>query len=294
MKIDIVTIFPEYFTPLKQALLGKAIDKGILSVDVHDLRDYAHDVHRSVDDSPYGGGPGMVMTPTVWGEALDAVVPAFASTAAPITERDTENHSNDSAADADAQLASERSGGVNAPLPSCWEEGFDPDIPLLIIPTPAGHVFNEEMAQHLSREKHVIFACGRYEGIDSRVAVDASRRMRVLEVSIGDYVLIGGEVAVLVMAEAAVRLIPGVLGNQRSHEEDSFSNGLLEGPCYTRPPSWRGLEIPDVLTSGDHARVDRWHLEESLKRTAQYRPELLDTADISKEDRDLARRWLEH
>ncbi|MFE3194545.1 tRNA (guanosine(37)-N1)-methyltransferase TrmD [Nocardia sp. NPDC059240] len=224
MRIDVVTIFPEYLEPMRAALLGKAIDKGLLEVDVHDLRQWTHDVHKSVDDTPYGGGPGMVMKPTVWGDALDAVCP---------------------------------------------------DDALLVVPTPAGVPFTQATAERWSAEKHIVFACGRYEGIDQRVFDDASRRVRVEEVSIGDYVLIGGEAAVLVMTEAFVRLIPGVLGNQQSHEQDSFSDGLLEGPSYTRPVSWRGLDVPEILLSGNHAKIDQWRHEQSLQRTAERRPDLL-------------------
>ncbi|MEU5408059.1 tRNA (guanosine(37)-N1)-methyltransferase TrmD [Nocardia asteroides] len=224
MQLDVVTIFPEYLEPLRTALLGKAVDKGLISIGVHDLRNWTHDVHKSVDDSPYGGGPGMVMKPTVWGDALDAVCP---------------------------------------------------DDALLVVPTPAGVPFTQETAQRWSTERHLVFACGRYEGIDQRVFDDAARRVRVEEVSIGDYVLIGGEAAVLVMTEAVVRLIPGVLGNQQSHQEDSFSDGLLEGPSYTRPVSWRGLEVPPILLSGDHAKVAAWRHEQSLERTRARRPDLL-------------------
>ncbi|MBS4102324.1 tRNA (guanosine(37)-N1)-methyltransferase TrmD [Tsukamurella paurometabola] len=229
MRIDVVTIFPEYLAPLRQALLGKAVDKGLLEFGVHDLRDWTHDVHKAVDDSPYGGGPGMVMKPTVWGPALDDVCP---------------------------------------------------DDALLVVPTPAGVPFTQSMAHEWAREEHIVFACGRYEGIDQRVFDDAARRVRVAEVSIGDYVLIGGEAAVLVMVEAFARLIPGVLGNRLSHHDDSFSDGaegLLEGPSYTRPETWRDLTVPPVLLSGDHARVAQWRREQSLARTAERRPDLLRT-----------------
>lgn len=224
MRIDVVTIFPEYLEPMRTALLGKAIDKGILEVGVHDLRRWTHDVHKAVDDSPYGGGPGMVMKPTIWGDALDEVLP---------------------------------------------------DDALLVVPTPAGVPFTQRTAERWSAEKHLVFACGRYEGIDQRVFDDAARRVRVEEVSIGDYVLIGGEAAVLVMTEAVVRLIPGVLGNQQSHEQDSFSDGLLEGPSYTRPVSWRDLDVPEVLLSGNHAKIEAWRREQSLARTRSRRPDLL-------------------
>lgn len=225
MRIDVVTIFPAYLDPIRQSLPGKAIDVGIVTLAVHDLRAWTHDVHRSVDDSPYGGGPGMVMKAPVWGEALDEI---------------------------------------------CTAET------LLVVPTPAGRPFTQAVAERWSAERHLVFACGRYEGIDQRVADDAARRMRVEEVSIGDYVLTGGESAALVMIEAVVRLLPEVLGNPASHQQDSHSDGLLEGPSYTRPPSWRDLDVPAVLLSGDHAKVAAWRREQALQRTRERRPDLLD------------------
>jgi tRNA (guanine37-N1)-methyltransferase len=225
MRIDVVTIFPDYLAPLRQALPGKAIEAGIVELAVHDLRRWTHDVHKSVDDAPYGGGPGMVMTAPIWGAALDEV---------------------------------------------CSDET------LLVVPTPAGRLFTQADAQRWGGEHHLTFACGRYEGIDQRVVDDAARRMRVEEVSIGDYVLAGGESAVLVMIEAIVRLLPNVLGNPVSHLDDSHSDGLLEGPSYTRPPSWRGLDVPPVLLSGDHAKVAAWRRDQALERTRERRPELLD------------------
>ena len=228
MRIDIVTIFPAYLEPLRESLPGKAIQSGLVELGVHDLRDWTQDVHRSVDDAPYGGGPGMVMRAPVWGQALD-------------------------------EICSERS--------------------LLVVPTPAGRLFDQATAARWSGEEHLVFACGRYEGIDQRVVDDAARRMRVEEVSIGDYVLLGGETAALVMIEAVVRLLPDVIGNPKSHQQDSLSaslGGMLESPSYTRPPSWRGLDVPDVLLSGDHARVEAWRREESLRRTRERRPDLLD------------------
>ncbi|SFW91164.1 tRNA (guanosine(37)-N1)-methyltransferase TrmD [Amycolatopsis australiensis] len=224
MRIDVVTIFPEYLDPLRAALLGRAIDRGLIEVGVHDLRDWTHDVHRAVDDAPYGGGPGMVMKPQIWGPALDDVC-------GPGTR--------------------------------------------LVVPTPAGKPFTQELAHAYAAEKHLVFACGRYEGIDQRVVDDAARRMPVDEVSIGDYVLVGGEAAVLVIVEAVVRLLPGVLGNARSAAEDSFSDGLLEGPSYTRPEVWRDLAVPEVLRSGNHALIDRWRRDQALERTARRRPDLL-------------------
>lgn len=228
MRIDVVTIFPAFLDPLRQSLPGKAIQSGLVDLRVHDLRRWTHDVHRSVDDAPYGGGPGMVMKAPVWGEALDEICS---------------------------------------------------DQTVLVVPTPAGGLFTQAHAQRWSAEEHLVFACGRYEGIDQRVIEDAARRMRVEEVSIGDYVLPGGESAAVVMIEAVVRLLEGVLGNPASHLHDSHSpalDRLLEGPSYTRPPSWRGLDVPEVLLSGDHARVEAWRREVSLQRTRERRPELLD------------------
>lgn len=232
MRIDVVSIFPAYLDPIRESLPGKAIEAGIVSVEVHDLRNWTHDVHRSVDDSPYGGGPGMVMKAPVWGEALDEI---------------------------------------------CSEDT------LLVVPTPAGRLFDQRTAQRWSTERHLVFACGRYEGIDQRVVDDAARRMRVEEVSIGDYVLTGGESAALVMIEAVVRLLPEVLGNPASHQQDSHSDGLLEGPSYTRPPSWRGLDVPSVLLSGDHAKVAAWRHEQALQRTRERRPDLLDESGSAAE-----------
>jgi len=226
--IEVVTIFPDYLDPLRQSLPGKAIEAGTVDLRVHDLRHWTHDVHRSVDDSPYGGGPGMVMKAPVWGEALDEIC-------SPQT--------------------------------------------LLVVPTPAGRLFTQAAAQRWGEESHLVFACGRYEGIDQRVMDEAAHRMRVEEVSIGDYVLAGGESAALVMIEAVVRLLPDVLGNPASHQEDSHSDGLLEGPSYTRPPSWRGLDVPDVLLSGDHAKVAAWRRQQSVDRTRERRPDLIDGPD---------------
>ncbi len=228
MKIDVITIFPAYLDPLRQSLPGKAIASGVVDLRVHDLRRWTYDVHHSVDDAPYGGGPGMVMKAPVWGEALDE---------------------------------------------TCSDET------LLVVPSPAGVPFTQATAQRWTTETHLVFACGRYEGIDQRVIEDAARRMRVEEVSIGDYVLPGGESAAVVMIEAMLRLLDGVLGNPASHRDDSHSpalDRLLEGPSYTRPPSWRGLDVPEVLLSGDHARIAAWRREVSLRRTRDRRPDLLD------------------
>jgi len=229
VRIDVVTIFPAYLDPLREALLGRAVERGLLEVAVHDLRRWTHDVHQAVDDAPYGGGPGMVMRPQVWGEALDEVLAA-------------------------------------GPQPA-----------RLVVPTPAGRPFTQATARAWADERRLVFACGRYEGIDERVLLDARNRgVEVDEVSIGDYVLVGGEVAVLVMVEAVARLLPGVLGNPRSAAEDSFSDGLLEGPSYTRPETWRGLAVPDVLRGGNHAAIARWRRDRALERTRDRRPDLLD------------------
>jgi tRNA (guanine37-N1)-methyltransferase len=254
LRIDVITIFPDYFAPLGVSLIGKAVQRGDIVVTVHDLRDWTHDVHRTVDDTPFGGGPGMVMKPEPWGEALDAVI------------------------------------GYGS------DPGGDPQPAQLIVPTPAGALFGQAMAAELASAEHLVFACGRYEGIDDRVTQYARNRMTVHEVSIGDYVLGGGEPAVLVMLEAICRLLPGVLGNAESAPDDSFGAGdgpmcgVLEGPAYTRPRTWRGLEVPDVLLSGDHAAISRWRRDQALDRTAKNRPDLaakLASSALSPRDRQV-------
>lgn len=279
MRLDVVTIFPEYLEPLRHALLGKAIEQGLIDASVHDLREWAEGNHKSVDAPPLGGGPGMVMKPDVWGPALDEIAAGRAGTRLETAAA----HRNDKLRhDQVADVAARPYGGELAG-PADVRHGEDPAAPLLIVPTPAGTPFTQRDAQAWSRESHIVFACGRYEGIDQRVFQDAAqtKRYRVREVSIGDYVLIGGEVATLVIAEAVTRLIPGVLGNTESHEEDSFSDGLLEGPSYTKPRVWRGIEAPEVLTSGDHAKVERHRRDESLKRTRDVRPDLLAAAEAA-------------
>jgi tRNA (guanine37-N1)-methyltransferase len=234
MRIDVVSIFPAYLEALSLSLVGKAVEAGVISLAVHDLRDATHDRHRTVDDTPYGGGPGMVMSPEPWGESLDAL---------------------------------RASGGEAAPV--------------LVIPTPSGVRFDQAMADDWSAADWLVFACGRYEGIDARVANHYRERSDwagVLEVSIGDYVLAGGEAAALVMIEAVARLLPGVLGNEVSAREDSFAAGEMsrrvEGPIYTKPPTWRGLDVPDVLMSGHHGRIAQWRREQSEERTRRMRPDL--------------------
>jgi tRNA (guanine37-N1)-methyltransferase len=228
MRIDIVTIFPSFFDVLDLSLLGKARQSGLIDVRTHDLREHTHDRHRTVDDTPYGGGAGMVMKPEPWGEALDAIV-------------------GDGASDA-----------------------------LLVVPSPAGEPFTQALARELATEEHLVFACGRYEGIDQRVVDHYAGRMRVRLISLGDYVLNGGEVAVMAMIEAAGRLVPGVVGNPESLVEESHEDGLLEYPSYTKPASWRGLDVPPVLLSGNHGAIAAWRHEQQVERTRRVRPELLD------------------
>lgn len=227
MRIDIVTIFPSFFDVLDLSLLGKARQSGLIDVRTHDLRDFTHDRHRTVDDTPYGGGAGMVMKPEPWGEALDAIV------------------------------------------------GDGPSDALLVVPSPAGEPFTQAVARELAAEEHLVFACGRYEGIDQRVVDHYATRMRVRLISLGDYVLNGGEVAVMAMIEAAGRLVPGVVGNPESLVEESHEDGLLEYPSYTKPAVWRGLEVPPVLLSGHHGRVAEWRRDQQVERTRRVRPELL-------------------
>ena len=273
MRIDVVTIFPEYLEPLRHALLGKAIEQNILQVGVHNLRQWTTDVHQSVDSTPCGGGPGMVMKPQVWGSALDDVA----------TGTGPAGHNADLTSSAEHRKTDPEASSAAELNPA---DTADADKPLLIVPTPAGRPFTQDMAERWSKRQHVVFACGRYEGIDQRVIDDARNRYHVEEVSIGDYVLIGGEAAVLVMTEAMVRLIPGVLGNQSSHEDDSFQDGLLEGPSYTRPREWRGRDVPDILFSGNHAKIEQWRRQQSLKRTAERRPELLEHVELSQADKE--------
>ncbi len=241
MRIDVVSIFPEYLAPLDLSLIGKARRDGLLDVRVHDLRDAAHDRHRTVDDSPYGGGAGMVMKAEPWAEALDAVM-----------------HS------------AERVDGAAATTVR----------PILIVPGPAGAPFTQQAARDLAAVRWLVFACGRYEGIDERVYEHAAQRMDVRVISLGDYVLNGGEVAALAMIEAVARLIPGVIGNAASLDEESHEDGLLEYPVYTKPARWREREVPPVLLSGDHGAIAAWRHEQRLQRTAERRPDLLNPSAV--------------
>ena len=222
MKIDVISIFPEYLAPLSLSLLGKAQSSGIVDIKVHNLRDFTNDNHNTVDDTPYGGGAGMVMLPEVWAQAIDSVI----------------------------------------------EDGAE-----IIILTPAGKRFNQKIAAKFSTSTQLIFACGRYEGIDDRIRQYYSqpefqaRNIKVHEASIGDYVLGGGEVAAMVMIEAITRLIPGVLGNPDSLTEESHnSEGYLEYPNFTKPQEWRGISVPEILLSGNHAEIAKWRTQQAEKR----------------------------
>jgi tRNA (guanine37-N1)-methyltransferase len=226
VRIDAISIFPEYFKALDISLLGKAREKEIIDLRVHDLRDFTHDKHKTVDDSPYGGGAGMLMKPEPWGEAFDQILPA--------------------------------DGNVT-----------------IIFTSPAGEQFKQATAYELANEDHIVFACGRYEGIDQRVVDYAATKGRVRLISLGDYVLNGGEVAAIAMVEAIARLIPGVIGNAESLVEESHSDGLLEYPSYTKPAIWRDLEVPDVLLSGNHALIAKWRKDQQIERTKRVRPDLL-------------------
>jgi tRNA (guanine37-N1)-methyltransferase len=225
MRIDAISIFPEFFQVLDISLVGKARQQSVLDIHIHDLRQFTQDKHKSVDDTPFGGGAGMIMKPEPWGLALDSVL--------------------------------------------------SPES-IVVFPSPAGALFKQDTARQLANAKHLVFACGRYEGIDQRVVEYASTRAKVLELSLGDYVLNGGEVAAVAMIEAVVRLVPGVIGNSESLDEESHSEGLLEYPGYTKPAVWKGMSVPEVLLSGNHAEIEKWRKAQSLERTRQTRPDLLD------------------
>ncbi|MFT3871290.1 MAG: tRNA (guanosine(37)-N1)-methyltransferase TrmD [Nocardioides sp.] len=233
MRIDIVTIFPDYLAPLSLSLVGKARTAGLLDVRVHDLREWTHDRHRTVDDTPAGGGAGMVMKPEPWGEAFDALAIEGAT---------------------------------------------------VVVPTPGGVPLTQQIVRDLATRERLVVACGRYEGIDQRVLDHAAERAELVEVSLGDYVLNGGEVAALAIVEAVSRLLPGVLGNPESLVEESHEGGLLEYPVYTKPASWRGLDIPEVLLSGDHGAVGAWRREQAVRRTAERRPDLVHPSVVAEDE----------
>jgi tRNA (guanine37-N1)-methyltransferase len=258
-RYDVLSIFPEYLQPLELSLIGKARKSGLLSLTVTDLREFTTDRHRTVDDTPYGGGAGMVMKPEPWAQALESVLEARG----------------------DEDVADEH--------PSEGQERHD-SRPLLVVPSPAGSVFTQRTAEAFAQERHIVFACGRYEGIDERVLDWAGERFRVMPVSLGDYVLNGGEVAVMAMVEATARLLPGVIGNPESLVEESHSDGLLEYPVYTKPAVWRDRAVPDVLLSGNHAVIARARRDWQIERTARRRPDLieaLDESDLNARDRSV-------
>jgi tRNA (guanine37-N1)-methyltransferase len=232
VRLDYLTIFPDYLAPLRLSLPGKAIESGLLEMHVHDVRDWTRDRHRTVDDTPYGGGAGMVMKPEPFGEAFD-------------------------------ELAI--------------------DGATVIVTTPSGEPFTQALARDLSTRERLVFLLGRYEGIDQRVLDHAATRAEVREISLGDYVLNGGEVAAMAITEAVVRLLPGFMGNAESLVEESHEDGLLEYPVYTKPASWRDLEVPKVLLSGDHKRIAQWRHEQAVARTAVRRPDLLHASQAATE-----------
>ena len=233
MKIEVLTLFPGMFSAvMSESMMWKARDRGLLDFHAHDIRDYTEDKHRKVDDTPYGGGGGMILKADVLLRAIEAVKPSA-------------------------------------------------ETPVILM-SPQGRLLTHEVAAELSHQPHLILVCGHYEGVDERV-----RELAISdEISIGDYVLTGGELAAMVLIDAVVRQIPGVLGAEGAQQRDSHADGLLEGPHYTRPPEFRGLGVPEVLTSGHHAEVDRWRRQQALKRTWQRRPDLLNVAELSDEDRE--------
>lgn len=261
MKIDIVSVFPEYFEVLNLSLLGKAQDNGLVEVHAHNLRDWTHDVHHSVDHAPIGGGAGMVMKPEVWSECLDELLDLEPTT----IDGDCETmDGNNATSEADA---------------------IAENAPVLIFPNPSAPLFTQQDATELSRADHLLFGCGRYEGYDARIPqYYRAQGIDVREYSIGDYVLNGGEVAVSVMLEAITRLLPGFMGNAESIVEESYTgdNALLEHRQYTKPAQWRGIKVPDVLLSGDHGKVDRFRRDEALTKTNELRPDLIEAFDCTK------------
>lgn len=282
MKIDIVSVFPEYFEVLNLSLLGKAQAKGLVEVTAHNLRDWTHDVHHSVDDTPVGGGAGMVMKPEVWSECLDELLQLE-----PAVVENTENieDSADSCDTADSGTAQSSADSENSEKTDIAQSSAGP---VLIFPNPSAPLFTQQDATELSHADHLLFGCGRYEGYDARIPqYYRAQGIDVREYSIGDYVLNGGEVAVSVMLEAITRLLPGFMGNAASIVEESYTgeNALLEHRQYTKPAEWRGIKVPDVLLSGNHAKVDRFRRDEALQKTDELRPDLIEALDCTKLDK---------
>ena len=242
MRIDIFTIFPQMFeSPFNSGIFRRALERNLLEIHIHNIRDYTHDKHNTVDDYPYGGGPGMVFKPGPVFEAVETV--------------------------------------KNAAYP----EG-SPDIPVILL-TPQGNLLSQKIADNLSRQSHLMLVCGHYEGVDERI----TERLATMSISIGDYVLSGGELPAMVLADTVIRLIPGVLGSGLSSLDDSHAAGLLEYPQYTRPESFRGWNVPEILLSGNHAEIARWRREQSLLRTYKWRPDLLERANLTQKERDFIR-----
>jgi tRNA (guanine37-N1)-methyltransferase len=244
MRIDILTIFPQLFeAPFGFGIFKRAIDNGLVQINLVNIRDYTHDKHHTTDDYPYGGGAGMVMKPEPIFEAVE----------------DIKNKMDDK--------------GANLPV---------------ILLTPQGRLFSHKVARELSQHQHIVLICGHYEGVDERVV----EHLATDTISIGDYVLTGGELPAMVVADAVLRLVPGVLGSEDSPLDDSHASGLLEYPQYTRPSEYRGWQVPEILLSGNHAQIAKWRREQIIKRTMEMRPELLDKADLGKEDKRLVKRMM--
>ena len=288
MKIDIVSVFPEYFEVLNLSLLGKAQSKGLVEVTAHNLRDWTHDVHHSVDDTPVGGGAGMVMKPEVWSECLDELLqlePAVIENTENIEDSADSFDTGDSCDTADSDTAQSSAGPENSEKTDIAPSSAGP---VLIFPNPSAPLFTQQDATELSHADHLLFGCGRYEGYDARIPqYYRAQGIDVREYSIGDYVLNGGEGAVSVMLEAITRLLPGFMGNAASIVEESYTgeNALLEHRQYTKPAEWRGIKVPDVLLSGNHAKVDRFRRDEALEKTNELRPDLIEALDCTKLDK---------
>ncbi|MBI0048589.1 tRNA (guanosine(37)-N1)-methyltransferase TrmD [Bifidobacterium choladohabitans] len=295
MQIDIVAVFPEYFDVTGLSLLGKAQEKGLVTIRAHNLRDWTYDVHHSVDDTPVGGGAGMVMKPEVWGRCLDDLlnVPEGSALQQPTTDQTVDTADAEERKEARKSSGDESYGIASEADSSADNHEAGAAKPVLIFPNPSAPLFTQADATELSRAKRLVFGCGRYEGYDARIPVYyRNQGVDVREYSIGDYVLNGGEVAVSVMLEAITRLLPGFMGNPESILQESYTGDepLLEYRQYTRPTTWRGMAVPEILTSGDHGKVDRFRRDEAIRRTSRIRPDLiarLDCSALDKHDRRL-------
>jgi tRNA (guanine37-N1)-methyltransferase len=257
MQFDVFTLLPEVFPPyLESSILSRARQRGLIDVRVHNIRDYTHDKHHVTDDTPYGGGGGMVMKPEPVFEAVETIL-------GPVADRTQPSPSLASGASVDPA------------------QDKPPAVPVVLL-TPQGRVFTQRVAEEFARVEHIALLCGRYEGVDERIR----EHLVTDEISIGDYVLTGGELPALMIIDAVSRLIPGVLGDPTGAEDDSHSMGLLEYPHYTRPPEFRGWKVPDILLSGDHAKIDKWRREQALTRTFHKRPDMLEKAELSDKEKN--------